>query len=56
MARVRMRLLVEWDVDDSTMPEGPEEFMRVMEFFAKNRFVSATAFQTYIERNVPEEE
>lgn len=54
MARVRMRLLLEWDGEEPI--EGAEEFMEMMEFFAKSTFDSATFMQSYIERNVPEEE
>jgi hypothetical protein len=55
MARVRMRMLLEWDMEEPI--EGAEEYMRMMEFFAKRSALGGyTAIQTYIERNVPEEE
>lgn len=56
MARVRMRLLLEWDVDEDTIPEGAEEFLYMMEYFAeKSPLGGFTSKQSYIERNVPEE-
>jgi hypothetical protein len=55
MARVRMRMLLEWDIEEPI--EGAEEYMHMMEFFAeKSPLGGYTAIQTYIERNVPEEE
>lgn len=55
MARVRMRMLLEWDMEEPI--EGAEEWMRMMEFFAERSPLHPwQAIQTYIERNVPEEE
>ena len=55
MARVRMRLLIEWDIDENEIPEGADEYLEMMEWFAQSTFPSATAMQRYVERNPPEE-
>lgn len=48
-------MLLEWDIEEPI--EGAEEYMQMMEFFAKRSALQGyTAIQTYIERNVPEEE
>lgn len=55
MARVRLRMLLEWDMEEPI--EGAEEYMEMMEFFAKGSPLAGyTTMQTYIERNVPVEE